>query len=295
MRKLLIPVFLLLITPSVYAQDITVKGYFMSDSIKIGEPAPYVLTALYSRKKQVLFPDSTYDFSPYELYRKEYFPTSTKDTLLFDSAVYHILSFEIDPLQRFSLPVYLIQGRDSITFQSSIDSVFLIELIPETYDTLKLIENTSLIELPVLFNYPYFLIGAGTLIVLVVLILVIFGKTIRRKIKLYRLKKKHLRFLDEFNTYIREVREKDEKEVIEQGFFFWKKYMEGLDQKPYTKLTTREIKETTGDESVYKSSREIDRAIYGGFKGESLHRHFEDLEDYSNKTYQRRIAEIRNG
>ena len=69
------------------AQEVIVKGTFRSDSIMIGKPVAYSLTASYPRDLQILFPDSTYDFTPYELDSKEYFTTRTPEMFSSTSAV----------------------------------------------------------------------------------------------------------------------------------------------------------------------------------------------------------------
>jgi hypothetical protein len=92
------------------AQEPIIQGQFLSDSIRIGEPTPFVLTAAYDTNQDLIFPDSTFDFTPFELSQKLFFPSVLRSDKVFDSAIYYITSFEVDSIQSFSLPVFL-QGQ----------------------------------------------------------------------------------------------------------------------------------------------------------------------------------------
>jgi hypothetical protein len=53
-------------TLTAYAQEISVVGHFKIDSVKLGEPLEYFVTINYPSQWQVLLPDSTFSFSPFE-------------------------------------------------------------------------------------------------------------------------------------------------------------------------------------------------------------------------------------
>ncbi|HET9053766.1 MAG TPA: hypothetical protein VFM90_06330, partial [Cyclobacteriaceae bacterium] len=59
---------------SVFAQEIKVSAGFVKDSVAIGEPVAYYLTARYPESVMALFPDSTFGFSPFEFGNKQFFP-----------------------------------------------------------------------------------------------------------------------------------------------------------------------------------------------------------------------------
>ncbi|MEM7550107.1 MAG: hypothetical protein AAF363_10545 [Bacteroidota bacterium] len=293
--------FLLLLLAIVYstiqtkAQEIKPKGYFIEDSIKIGKPIPFSLSVSYPEELQVLLPDSLYDFSPYELDKKVYFPSRLNDSLILDSVIYYLVSFEIDPVQKLKLPVYIPQSSDSIEIFSEEDSVLLVELITMVSDTLSLKENTAYQDVNLFFNYPYLVLGIGVLIIVFLIIFLVFGKSIKRRYLMSKMKKRHLKFLELFNNAIRKIRDSGDDELIESSLVDWKSYMEILDKKPYQKWTTKELALNVDDKKLLEAMKDIDAKVYGGIKKEQIHQSFEDLEYYTNQLYQKKTAEISNG
>src|SRR5688572_16471138 len=158
-----------LIQVGVSAQEISVTSGFVKDSVALGEPITYYLTARYPESVMALFPDSTFKFSPFEFGDKQFFPTKTTGGISYDSAVYQLSTFEIDKTQYLSLPVYVTSARDCTAFKSVRDSVFLIEQIkiPAT-DTvalkkLTLKSNTLYERVRTQFNTFILLIVIGVL------------------------------------------------------------------------------------------------------------------------------------
>ena len=288
-------VFFILLTSKAGAQEIKPIGYFTEDSIKIGQPIPFSLSVTYPKNTQVLLPDSLYDFSPYELYKKVFFESRLQDSLILDSVIYYLTSFEIDRVQKLQLPIYIPQGSDSIEIFSNKDSVLLVELVPVVSDSLTLKENTAYQNVSLFFNYPYLIIAIGLLILVVIVVFFVFGGAIRRKFLLYRMKKRHLKFLESFNHSIRKMRDSDDHALVESSLIDWKSYMETLDKKPYQKWTTRELALNVNDEKLLEAMRSIDAKVYGGIKKDQIHQSFEDLEYFTNQLYQKKTAEISNG
>src|SRR5690606_34744839 len=102
---------------------------------------PYTLYLKYPVDQTVVFPDSNYNFSPFELVSKSLTNTVSKDGFSFDSVTYYLRSFELLPLQTLRLPVYLIENGDSVHLFAPSDTIYLsdVEVAPE--DPLK--ETTS--------------------------------------------------------------------------------------------------------------------------------------------------------
>ena len=114
-KRLLFLILFLGILLQVSAQEVKVEGYFLQDSAKLGERIGYVLKASYPKEKQLIFPDSVYDFSPFVLLEKKTFISSTKESMTVDSAVYYLSNFELDPSLFLTLPVYELNRYDSVT------------------------------------------------------------------------------------------------------------------------------------------------------------------------------------
>ena len=67
-----------LISSLASAQEVKVRGTFLVDSAKIGEAIPYSLTARYSQKTDVLFPDSSFSLLPLNSEAKNSLPLLRK-------------------------------------------------------------------------------------------------------------------------------------------------------------------------------------------------------------------------
>lgn len=254
---------------SAYAQEIKVTSGFIKDSVAIGEPVTYYLTAQYPESVMALFPDSTFSFNPFEFSKKTFFPTKTTGGTSYDSAVYELRTFEIDQVQFLSLPVYVTTARDCTAFESKRDSIFLIEQIkiPASDTTalknLSLKSNTLYEHVPTQLNTFILMIVGGVLVVAALITWIFFGKKIIRHYKMKRLEKKHLKFLTEFTEQLEAVTKAFSREKTEYALSSWKKYLEQLERKPYTKLTTLEVVKMDADASLGKALASIDSAIYG--------------------------------
>lgn len=280
------------------AQEIRTHGHFLEDSLKIGIKTPFVLAARYPKDWDVVFPDSLYDFSPYELDEKWYAPTRSDDAFSYDSAVYYLTSFEIDSVQYYQMPVFILSGGDSLVINTAQDSIFLQHVVTEipdsvTAEAMPLKENTTYKRVSFEFNYPYLLIGAAVLIVLGLLTLLIFGKSIRRTLLVRRLRKTHQQFLLRFETLV--TGNSADRERAEAILTAWKKYLEKLENRPYTKSTTKEILQNYKSETVRQALQGLDRAIYSGQAGEELTKSFADLKKFSEERFHQKIQEVKNG
>lgn len=272
------------------AQSIEPKGYFMSDSIQIGQPVPYVLSVKYPKKLELVFPDSLYNFSPFELERKVYFPTRSDSVFSKDSAVFYLSTFEIDSVQYLKLPVYVINEFDSTTLWTETDSIILQHVVTEMPDSVAMKTNTEYVEVPMEFNYPYFTIGSIILIILIIAIYLIFGKTVRKKLKIRRLNKRFIRFEQEFDYLVDKTPTK-----CEPILKLWKTFIESVTSQPYQKLTTKEIIAQIKDNKLEEALMAIDRNIYGPKEATLLPNAYSIIRDLAIRLYNEKLEEIENG
>ncbi len=173
---------LIFISGSVVAQEIKPQGQFLQDSMALGEEVRFSLSVSYPVDQQILFPDSTYNFYPFEFRSKKYFPTKTDSLTSYDSAVFTLASYEIEELQTLGIPVFVIKGKDSLRRFTPTDSIYLEEMIPVVSDSLSLKTDTELALTEQEFNYPLLIVIVVIIGVLIVLILIFFGKKIRLKL-----------------------------------------------------------------------------------------------------------------
>lgn len=298
LRFLWVLTFLLLTLNLTHAQEVIVHGRFQKDSVAIGEWVPFSLTARYPSAQQVVFPDSTFSFQPFELRKKQFYPTRTSSGTSYDSAVYYLTTFEIDRVQRMRLPVFVLQAQDCVTVQSEQDSILLsyrVSKVPDSVsvEQLPLKTNTAYQKVSWLFNYPVYSIVAVVLIILLVASWLIFGKSVRRYFTLKRLTKDYQRFLAEFSKSMERLSAEFTARKAEETLLLWKQYMENLDRQPFTKFTSREIYTVAGDKPLAQALQEIDRGIYGGrYAGVDP---FKVLESYTQKQFHKRQTEVKHG
>ena len=286
--------WMMLCSLALTGQEIKPKANFMKDSVKVGEEVPFTFSYIDRKNRPVVFPDSLYDFSPFELVRKEYYDTQSDSINSIDSAVYYLTTFEIDKVQKLSLPVFLVTDGDSLPIFSNVDSIGLWEVVIDLPDSVDLAETTAYIPVSKEFNYPYFVIALVILGIIGIIVLLVWGKAIRKKIKLYRLSKKLEKFKLGFETEINKLTGSPNKLQIEQVLKFWKDFMEDLDRVPYRKLTTKEIIFIHQNRSLEETLKSIDKNIYSQAVASALQNDFEYLMDYSVDHYNRVTEEIKN-
>jgi len=288
--KIVLTIFLFLSSFAVFGQNIQPQGHFHKDSVKIGEELPYSLWLRYPKDLDVAFPDSLFDYSPFELDKRTYFTTRTDSLLSLDSAVYYFSTFEIDTVQYLSLPVFVINEYDSSRFSTGLDSIILDQVVIAIPDSIAVLVNTSYNEVPLAFNYPYFTAGLLALLVILILTYIFFGKRIRVAIKIYWLKKRHKKFTLRFEEKISQ-----KPILVEETIGFWKSYLEKLLKKPYTKLTSKEISSITDNSELSKNLRLVDRDIYAGDHSTNTEDAFKYLLTHALEQYQHKVKEVKNG
>lgn len=281
------------------AQALKPEGHFQIDSIKVGEPVTYILTFRYPKDMEVVFPGEKDSYAPFEYLDREFFPTRTDSIYSFDSVAYKLTTFELDSIQSLALPVYVVGSSengqsDSTTIYAEADSVFLQRLITQTPDSLDLKANTEYRLVNFQFNYPYLLVAIGAIILLGVLGFVLFGKKIRKQWMIYRLKKDNKKFHEQFNKAIDALKVSPNRRRTEEALIVWKRYMERLDNAPYTKMTTKEIIRLPSGEILQKDLKAIDRDIYGRSANGELISYFDHLYEHTNNRFKQRIDEIKH-
>lgn len=288
-----------LLTLGGWAQELKPAGGFLQDSLKLGEPVPYYLALSYPQDLDVVFPDSLYNFAPFELDHKEYYPTKTINGISYDSAVYYLSTFEVDTVQYLALPVFQVTGGDSIPLKVAVDTVILKQVVKEIPDSvaveaMPLRENTNYINVPLQFNYPYLILGVSVLLIAFIVVYVLLGNRIRRRWQLYRLEKKHRKFQHQFESLLQEKQEPARKHA-EEVILFWKRYLEKLEDWPYTRSTSRDLVRTGHGQELQPSLAEIDRIIYGNREVPFRATDFEPLKAYADDRFKRRTEALRHG
>lgn len=274
------------------------KGHFEGDTVKLGQPIQFHLTATYPQSVQVLFPDSTFSFAPFEFQKKKFFTTKTENGISYDSVIYTLSTYEIDSLQRLALPVFQLQKKDCVVFYSETDTVFFKKLVNAVPDSLAINQlplktNTAYSPVSWLLNYPLALIIGGSLLLIAIIVWIIFGKRIRKYFTVKQLTRSHAAFINRFEQSVEKVKSSFSPELAESSVLIWKKYMEELSAKPYTKYTSREIRETENDE-LGQTLHSVDRMVYGRVSPETFDS-FQQLKDFTQNRFNQKIEEVKHG
>ncbi len=293
--KLKIGIFLLLllIASSVaYSQKANLKGTFLTRAVKVGEPVSYMLVMKHPADMEVRFPDSTFNYAPFEFIGKKYFPTITDSQgISTDSTIYELATFETDSLQYLLIPAYVFRGADTTLLRPALDSVLMKPLIVTMPDTLKIIANTNYSIVNQKLNYPYLLIGLGGVLVLAIILYIIFGGRIRKAYSLQRLKRNYERFISQFEKYLQNTLD---NKTTEKSLSAWKFYLENLQEIPYTTFTSKEIEEKIQNKDLTLSLKNLDRAIYGNMIDEATKQSLSFLQQYAQNAYELKVEEVRN-
>lgn len=292
-------ILFLLVTFAAQAQEMHVVGRFKADSVKLGEPIEYYVITKYPSQWQVLLPDSTFSFSPFDFQKKIFYPTSTTNDISTDSVLYVLNTFEIDSIQTLKIPAFVVLPNDCTIYESNTDTVFFKHLVSQVPDSLSaeqlpLKTNTAYNAVSWLFNYPVFSMVAGALLLIFALVWLIFGKKIRRHFTLKRMTKNHHEFILRFDSAIEKLKDGFTPESAERSVLIWKQYMEDLITRPYTKSTTRELKAIEKNEDLIGALQVIDRSIYGRIPPDTLDS-FLNLKAFSQTQFNKKLEELKHG
>jgi hypothetical protein len=251
------------------AQQVTVDGYFMQDSAKLGERVGYVLKATYPESSQLIFPDSSFDFSPLVLLEKQTFLSHTKEGVTQDSAIYYLSNFSLDPSVFVTLPVYEFSRYDSIThypLEAELKLKLTLDSIPE-----KLVFQENNVYQPLEKELNWII--TGILIGGILLLLVVFYFLFNKRLKAYfgdlSEKRRWKKFEKKWKIQTSELNQNPTIELADEVIGLWKGYIESITNLPVKEWTSSEIGLQLEDPEIFKSLRAIDMIIYAGVSAQS--------------------------
>lgn len=246
------------------AQNVQVEGYFTQDSAKLGERVGFVLKARYPESTQVVFPDSTYDFSPLVLLEKQTFISYTSEGLTLDSTVYFVSNFSLEPSIYLSLPVYELSRYDSITYFSTEAELKLNLMLDSIPEQLAFQENNVYQPIDKTFNWLMAgLIAAGILIILGGMVL-LFARRIKGFFRKNREKLRWVQFERKWKKHTQLLAQNPDLKLADEAIGLWKGYLESITDLPFQEWTSSEISEALEDKEIFKALRSIDMIIYAG-------------------------------
>ena len=279
----------LLIIDTSHAQKSLPQGKFLTDSVELGRPFDYALSYHHAPSDEIFFPDTTYNFFPFEIVRRNFFPTITINGNSLDSVVYTLVTFDISKTQKLNLPIYVLSKRDCTSVFTLPDSVFLKEMIKTNVDSLSFKTDTRLLPLSQQLNYPEILTYISGILAFIVLVYAFFGRFIRKQYQLFLFGRKHKDFVKNYKKY---TRTRLDDITIGKALVLWKKHLEWLEKKPYSSYTSKEIITRLPSELLEVALREVDTAIYGGILSTQMPFAMNVLLDKANELYKERRAEL---
>lgn len=256
-------------------------GKFLADTVKIGEVITFSLVYRHDSKQEVFFPDKAFNYQPFELVEKLYFPTKTKNGISLDSALYKLRTFSIDSIQSIALPIFVYTKVDSLSIFCEKESIIRIQEITGLTNNLKLKENSRLLPMKTKINTVYLFLQISLIIIISIIWWIIFGKTVTAQFGIIGLYRKHL----EFKNNINKLAKTTNKVNLENTLIIWKKYMGQLQKKPFNTMTTPEILENIPDENLATALHEIDKSIYGNIVSNQITIAFETLIELAEFYY----------
>jgi hypothetical protein len=285
---------ILLIVLAPFFAGAQVQGVFLQDSIKIGEPVKYALSFSHTPETEILMPDSSFSYFPFEFIRKENFPTRTSKNISKDSTIYFLRTFETNKFQKLSLPVFILGNGDSTFKYPPEDTIYFKEMVRSLSDNLLLKESTQFLPVKKDFNYPYnitFAIGGITAIMISILTL---GKPARRRYRLFIIRRIHKNFIKNYTHLENDFIISKNKSSIEQALYLWKTYISRLENKPVNSFTTTELISLYNIEDLKVGLQTIDKAIYGGLITTETESALKRLRKFSEKIFRKKKKEIIN-
>ncbi|MCF0062198.1 hypothetical protein MUK70_23440 [Dyadobacter chenwenxiniae] len=269
-----------------FGQKIKPLGLFLTDSIEVGKPVYFSLSVRHNPNTEIFFPDTLYDFSPFEIISKLAFASSTDDRGSLDSAVYQLMSFDVEHVQTLRLPVYVFHKKDCTAVFTQPDSVFLIKSnVVEKVKNARLKPETSLLPLSSEFNFSILLGSIALIIGVVGSIYWVFGQDIYKQWQLIKLQRRHLEYIRSFNRLMRNARDRNNIKDAEKAIIVWKNYLERLENKPFATYTTREIVDNMPDEALAEALKNMDSIIYGQAISKNMAQSLEVLKSGATRIY----------
>ena len=285
---IILSVYILFFAYPAFGQKTQPKGEFLTDSIEVGKSFFYSLSYRHAPKKEVFFPDTSFNFSPFEIISQKNFPSSTNEngSITLDSTIYQLVTFDVSASQTLRMPVYIYEKTDCTAVYTGVDSIFLRKSNVFPFDSLKVLKpETGLIPLGSEFNFSILLGTLALVIGVVGAVYWVFGKDIYKQWQLIKLQRRHLEYLRAFNRLLRNAREKNNIKDAEKAIIVWKNYLERLENKPFATYTTREIVDNMPDDALAEALKNMDSIIYGQVISKNMAESLEVLKSGATRIY----------
>lgn len=293
MGRLGVFLFYISLSMSSFAQSVQVDGYFIQDSARLGERVGFVLKVRHPESAQLIFPDSTYDFSPLVLLEKKTFISQTQDGETLDSAIYYVSNFSPEPSIFLSLPVYELIRYDSVTYFSSEAELKLKLMLDSIPEQPVFQENNVYQPIETTFNWLLASLITGGILLLLGGVALLFAKRIKALFQRNREKLRWIQFERKWKKLTGLLAQNPALELADEVVGLWKGYLESITDLPFQEWTSSEISEALDDKEIFQALRSIDMIIYAG-KEAKTEEATKYLWEVAKSKYQEKLNRIRN-
>lgn len=276
-----------------FGQQVEVNAYFTQDSAKLGERVGYVLKVKHPEATQIIFPDSTFDYSPLVLLEKKTFMSSTSEGITQDSTIYYLSNFSLEPSIFLTLPVYELVRYDSVTYfpnEAELKLNLTLDSIPEQP---IFQENNVYQSLKKSVNWIMVAILVGAILVLLGVLYALFAKRINKIWREQSEKRRWRQFEKKWKIKTAQLEESPAIEIADEVIGLWKGYMESITGLPIKEWTSSEISKKLDDYKVFESLRSIDMIIYAG-KSLENDQSIDYLLQVAKEKYQENLTQIKH-
>ncbi len=264
------------------------NGRFLEDTLAIGKTTQFELVFKHPSNINIFFPTDEKYFKPYGLINVQGFTTKTVNEISTDVVLYDLKSFEINRIQYLSLPVFISNGKDCTVVYSKVDSIFSLQKINDSRNV-EAKSSLNFIKLDSVIDFPKILMVLGVILFGLFFIYLIFGRTINRYIKLFKLKRQHREFISSYEKLTKgEINEKK----VSKALVLWKKHMQLLENKPFTTFTSKEINEELLEENLAEALKDFDMAIYANVLNIKMPDSMKVLKAIAYQTYKNRWEQL---
>jgi hypothetical protein len=260
----------------------------INKEVSIGEDFKVSLTYTHPPEKDVFFPNTAAYFEPFEWRKTDFFPTKSQDTLSTDSLVYTLRLFNTDKFQSLELPIWVLVGRDSVTYMSNRDTLVLNEFlsIDEIKDA-QMESSTSYLNQNKSIGSTVTFKVILAIIAFIGLVILFFRNKIEQKLEYFKFQKRQKDFLSVFRKLMKSG---EETETLQKIMSTWREQMTWIEGKPYDTLSSIEIEKIAGA-NVSQAIREIESSLFGGQKSDRIPLALQILFDKTKELYKlRKIA-----
>ena len=261
----------------------TLFGRFLQPTARLGEVVGFELTWRHPAAEAVVLPDSTgADFRPFELVRQHAYPTRTAAGQSLDRVVYWVRTFAPDSVQTLTLPGRRLTARGDTVVVKGPSAALRLHFVTPLPDPARPPALTPVLRSELVaprFNWPWWLGGAGALVLAGLASWLIWGRRARARYRAYRQRKNHQYFLAQYARHIERFELSRSVANLERALTLWKNYLTTLENQPINSLTTQEVLALYPHApAVADALRLGDRAIYGNQLSDDIERETRALE-----------------